>query len=44
MVLKADPKISFQKLVTVIDSTQNPKEMKSPLFPQIVFDNNGVGK
>lgn len=44
MVLKADPKISFQNLVTVIDSTQNPKEMKSPLFPQIVFDNNGVGK
>lgn len=44
MVLKADPKISFQNLVTFIDSTQNPKEMKSPLFPQIVFDNNGVGK
>jgi biopolymer transport protein ExbD len=44
MILKADPKISFQNLVTVIDSTQNPKEMKSPLFEQIVFDNNGVSK
>jgi hypothetical protein len=44
MILKADPKISFQNLVTAIDSTQNPKEMKRPLFPQIVFDNNGVGK
>jgi biopolymer transport protein ExbD len=42
MVLKADPKISFQNLVTVIDSTQNPKESKDQLFPQIVFDNNGV--
>jgi biopolymer transport protein ExbD len=44
MILKADPKISFQNLVTVIDSTQNPKESKDPLFPQIVFDNNGVSK
>lgn len=44
MILKADPKISFQNLVTVIDSTQNPKEMKKPLFEQIVFDNNGVSK
>jgi biopolymer transport protein ExbD len=44
MILKADPKISFQNLVTVIDSTQNPKEMRSPLFEQIVFDNNGVSK
>lgn len=42
MILKADPKISFQNLVTVIDSTQNPKESKDQLFPQIVFDNNGV--
>jgi biopolymer transport protein ExbD len=44
MILKADPKISFQNLVTVIDNTQNPKEMKNPLFEQIVFDNNGVSK
>lgn len=44
MILKADPKISFQNLVTVIDSTQNPKDMKSPLFEQIVFDNNGASK
>lgn len=42
MILKSDPKISFQNLVTVIDSTQNPKESKDQLFPQIVFDNNGV--
>jgi biopolymer transport protein ExbD len=42
MILKADPKISFQNLVTVIDSTQMPKESKEQLFPQIVFDNNGV--
>lgn len=44
MVLKADPKISFQTLATVIDSTQNSKESKDQLFPQIVFDNNGVKK
>lgn len=44
MILKADPKIPFQTLVTVIDSTQNPKDSKDKLFPQIVFDNNGMGK
>jgi biopolymer transport protein ExbD len=44
MILKADPKISFQNLVTVIDNTQNPREARSPLFEQIVFDNNGVSK
>jgi len=44
MILKADPKVSFQSLVTVIDSTQNPSELKQPLFEQIVFDNNGVSK
>jgi len=42
MILKADPKISFQNLVTVIDSTQKGKDSKEELFPQIVFDNNGV--
>lgn len=42
MILKADPKISFQNLVTVIDSTQKEKGSKEELFPQIVFDNNGV--
>lgn len=42
MILKADPKISFQNLVTVIDSTQKEKDSKEELFPQIVFDNNGV--
>jgi biopolymer transport protein ExbD len=44
MILKTDPKVSFQNLVTIIDSTQNPKDSKDPLFPQIVFDNNGVSK
>jgi biopolymer transport protein ExbD len=44
MILKADPKVSFQNLVTVIDSTQNPTDKKDLLFPQIVFDNNGVSK
>lgn len=42
MILKSDPKISFQYLVTVIDSTQMPKESKEKLFTQIVFDNSGV--
>jgi biopolymer transport protein ExbD len=42
MILKADPKISFQNLVTVIDSTQKEKGSKEELFSQIVFDNNGV--
>lgn len=44
MVLKADPKISFQRLVTVIDTTQTQKDKKSKLFEQIVFDNQGGGK
>lgn len=39
MILKADPRISFQKLVTFIDTTQEPKESKQKLFEQIVFDN-----
>jgi biopolymer transport protein ExbD len=42
MILKADPKISFQNLVTVIDTTQKEKGSKEELFSQIVFDNNGV--
>jgi len=42
MILKADPKISFQNLVTVIDTTQTEKGSKEELFSQIVFDNNGV--
>lgn len=43
MILKADPKISFQNLVSVIDSTQNHDAGKDKkLFDQIVFDNNGV--
>lgn len=42
MILRADPKISFQNLVTVIDTTQAGKESKEKLFEQIVFDNNGI--
>jgi biopolymer transport protein ExbD len=42
MIVKADPKISFQTLITTIDSTQESKESKAKLFEQIVFDNNGV--
>ena len=42
MILKADAKVSFQNLVTVIDSTQVSKESKEKLFEQIVFDNSGV--
>lgn len=42
MILKADPKISFQRLVTVIDTTQTAKDKKEKLFEQIVFDNSGV--
>jgi len=42
MILKADPKISFQNLVTFIDATQETKDSKKKLFEQIVFDNQGV--
>lgn len=44
MIIKADPKISFQYLVTFIDATQEQKESKKKLFEQIVFDNSGVSK
>lgn len=44
MILRADPKLSFQNLVTVIDSTQAAPDDKNKLFEQIVFDNNGVRK
>jgi biopolymer transport protein ExbD len=38
ITFKADPKLSFQKLVTVIDSTQANENYKGKLFEQIVFD------
>jgi biopolymer transport protein ExbD len=44
MILKADPKVPFQKLVSVIDNTQASKDSKEKLFEQIVFDNSGVNK
>lgn len=42
MILKTDPKVPFQNLVSVIDNTQTPKDSKEKLFEQIVFDNSGV--
>lgn len=42
MILKTDPKVPFQNLVTVIDNTQMHKDSKEKLFEQIVFDNSGV--
>lgn len=42
MVLKADKKLPFHSLVSVIDVTQTGKDKKQKLFEQIVFDNNGV--
>ncbi len=44
MILKADPKLPFQQLITVIDVTQTARDKKSKLFEQIVFDNQGVGQ
>lgn len=44
MILKADPKVPFQALITVIDSTQETTESKKKLFEQIVFDNQGVAQ
>ena len=42
MILRTDPKVSFQQLVTVIDDTRMPNGSKQKLFEQIVFDNKGV--
>ncbi len=42
MILRANPKVPFQALVTVIDNTQESKDSKKKLFEQIVFDNQGV--
>lgn len=44
MIVKADPKISFQSLITFIDTTQGDRLNKEKIFEQIVFDNSGVGK
>jgi biopolymer transport protein ExbD len=44
MIVKADPKISFQYLITFIDNTQGDRVKKEKIFEQIVFDNSGVGK
>lgn len=44
MIVKADPKISFQHLITFIDNTQGDRLKKEKIFEQIVFDNSGVGK
>jgi len=42
MILKADPRVPFQRLIVVIDQTQKTKESKEKLFEQIVFDNSGA--
>jgi biopolymer transport protein ExbD len=42
MILKSDPKVSFQQLITVIDSTRGDQQAKEKLFEQIVFDNGGI--
>lgn len=42
IILKTDPKVPFQSLVSVIDNTQTSKDSKKKLFEQIVFDNSGV--
>ena len=42
MILKADPKISYQGLVTFIDSTQGSQKNKNDSFTEIVFDYKGV--
>ncbi len=44
MIVKADPKISFQALITFIDNTQGDRLKKEKIFEQIVFDNSGVSK
>ena len=44
MIVKADPKISFQTLITFIDNTQGDRLKKEKIFEQIVFDNSGVSK
>ena len=44
MILKTDPKVPFQNLVSLIDNTQMAKGDKNQLFEQIVFDNSGVNK
>lgn len=44
IILKTDPKVSFQTLVGVIDSTQLAEDSKQKLFEQIVFDNAGVNQ
>lgn len=44
MIVRADPKLSFQYLISFIDNTQGDREKKEKIFEQIVFDNAGVGK
>lgn len=44
MIVKSDPKVSFQTLITVIDYTRAPAGKKETLFEQIVFDNQRLEK
>ena len=42
MILRSHPRVPFQKLIAVIDSTQISQKNQGKLFEQIVFDHTGV--
>lgn len=44
MIVKADPKVSFQSLIKVMDNARAPAGSKEKLFEQVVFDNQGSVK
>ena len=41
IIVKSDPKISFQILINAIDAARAPASNKEKLFEQIVFDSKG---
>jgi biopolymer transport protein ExbD len=42
MILRSHPRVPFQNLIAVIDSTQISEKNQGKLFEQIVFDHTGV--
>ena len=42
MILRSHPRVPFQDLIAVIDSTQISQKNQGKLFEQIVFDHTGV--
>jgi biopolymer transport protein ExbD len=42
MILRSHPRVPFQELIAVIDSTQISQKNQGKLFEQIVFDHTGV--